>query len=106
MSSAPTPPQPVPYRFERPDRLAFEVRRVAAERLDHALEQLGPGLSEDPAEAVHAARKDIKKTRSLLRLVRQSIGDDRFRAENDRLRAAAHNLARARESDALSESLA
>ena len=99
------PNGPTPYRFERPDRLAFEVRRVAAERLDSAIDQLGPGLSNDPAVAVHTARKDIKKTRSLLRLVRASIGEDRFTAENDRLRAAAHNLATARESDALIESL-
>ncbi|MDQ2676364.1 MAG: CHAD domain-containing protein [Actinomycetota bacterium] len=98
--------QPMAYEFEQPGRLAFEIRRVAAERLDHALAELSGGLSADPAEAVHTARKDLKKTRSLLRLVRASLGEDRFRAENDRLRAAAHHLAGAREGDALSESLA
>jgi CHAD domain-containing protein len=105
MSSAATDTDPMAYRFEHPDRLAFEVRRVATERLDNALEQLGTGLAKNPAEAVHTARKDIKKTRSLLRLVKDGIGKERFRAENDRLRDAAHNLAQARESDALSESL-
>lgn len=94
------------YVFAKPDRLAVEVRRVATDRLDDALAQLGEGLSRDPAHAIHEARKDIKKTRSLLRLVKESIGEDRFRIENDRLRAAAHTLASARESDALSESLA
>ena len=103
--ASPADLQPVAYQFERPDRLAFEVRRVAVERLDHALEQLSSGLRSDPVDAVHTARKDLKKTRSLLRLVRASLGVDRFRAENDRLRAAAHRLAGAREADALGESL-
>ena len=94
------------YVFGTPGRLAFEIRRVATETLDDALEQLGPGLAGDPAEAIHAARKDLKKTRSLLRLAKSSLGDERFRAENERLRAAAHHLAGAREADALSESLA
>ncbi len=94
------------YVFERPDRLAVEIRRVAGERLEHALDQLGPSLAGDPAKAVHEARKDLKKTRSLLRLIRESLGDERYRAENDRLREAAHLLAGAREADAKVESLA
>jgi CHAD domain-containing protein len=95
----------VTYQFERPVRLAFEIRRVATERLDDALDQLAGGLAQSPAEAVHAARKDLKKTRSLLRLVKDSIGAERFRIENDRLREAAHALASIREADALAESL-
>jgi len=94
------------YSFERPDRLAFDVRRVATERLEHALDQLGEGLAEEPAKAVHGARKDLKKTRSLLRLVRESLWEERYRTENDRLREAAHLLAGAREADAKVESLA
>jgi hypothetical protein len=95
----------VSYRFEHPERLAFEIRRVAAERLESALEQLGGQLARNPAVAVHTARKDLKKTRSLLRLVKDSIGADRFRAENGRLRDAAHLLAGAREADARTEAL-
>lgn len=93
------------YRFDHPERLAFEIRRVATERLESALEQLGGELERDPAVAVHTARKDIKKTRSLLRLVKDRIGVDRFRAENGRLRDAAHVLAGAREADAKAEAL-
>ena len=94
------------YRFDHPERLAFEIRRVATERLENALEQLGGELAHDPAVAVHTARKDIKKTRSLMRLVKDSLGEDRFRAENGRLRDAAHVLAGAREADAKAEALA
>ncbi len=93
------------YRFAQPDRLAVEIRRVAGERLESALEQLGGGLTENPAVAVHTARKDLKKTRSLLRLTRDSLGEELFRAENDRLRSAAHLLASAREAEAKAEAL-
>ena len=96
----------VSYCFGQPDQLAVDVRRVAIERLEHALEQLSNGLADDPAKAVHGARKDLKQTRSLLRLTRDSLGEDRYRAENDRLREAAHLLAGAREADAKVESLA
>ena len=93
------------YEFTHPDRLAVEIRRVATERLDHALGELSEGLSKDPAAAVHAARKDLKKTRSLMRLAKDSLGEDRFRTENGRLRDAAHMLASAREADAQGEAL-
>jgi CHAD domain-containing protein len=96
----------VSYRFDHPERLAFEIRRVATERLENALEQLGGELAHDPAVAVHTARKDIKKTRSLMRLVKDSLGADRFKVENGRLRDAAHVLAGAREADAKAEALA
>jgi CHAD domain-containing protein len=96
----------VGYVFTSPQHLAFEIRRVATERLDHALEQLsGEALSLDPVAAVHTARKDIKKTRSLMRLARGSLDPAVYRAENDRLRSAAHELADVREADALAASL-
>ncbi|MDQ3759956.1 MAG: CHAD domain-containing protein [Actinomycetota bacterium] len=93
------------YRLEHPGELEAEIRRVAIERLEHALEELSAGLQRDPAEAVHAARKDLKKTRSLLRFARDSLSKKRYRAENQRLREAAHLLAGAREADAQVESL-
>jgi len=96
----------VSYEFTTPLRLAFEIRRVAVERLDHALEQLAEeSLQSDAALAVHTARKDLKKTRSLLRLVKDSLSRERFDAENARLRDAAHLLAETREADAQAEAL-
>ena len=44
--------------------------------------------------AVHEARKDTKKLRSVLRLVRESLGDSNYRRENNRFRDAARNLGR------------
>lgn len=105
-SPKPTMLPDMSYRFRQPDRLAVEIRRVATDRLEHALAQLNEDLGADPAKAVHGARKDLKKTRSLLRLTRESLGEDRYRVENGRLREAAHLLAGAREADARVESLA
>jgi CHAD domain-containing protein len=85
--------------------MEVEVRRVATERLTHAADQLSHRMGEDPAEAIHAARKDLKKTRSLLRLARETLGDETYRIENDRLREAAHLLAGAREQDAKLEAV-
>ena len=80
------------YRLKRKESPAKGVRRVAVGRAEHAVEQLCDGES-DPAKAVHTARKDTKKLRSVLRLVRDSLGDSRYRRENDRFRDAARNLA-------------
>ncbi len=94
------------YEFERPTRVAPEVRRIVVERLDHALDQLtGEPIREDRAVAVHTARKDLKKARSAMRLAKGSLTRDAFRNGNDRLRGAAHELASMRESDAMAGAL-
>ena len=93
------------YFFEKPEPLAVEIHRVATERLTHALDQLEHGVADDPATAVHTARKDLKKTRSILRLVRKNLGGETYRTENDRLREAAHLLAGRREADAKVEAV-
>jgi CHAD domain-containing protein len=58
-----------------------------------------------PAEAVHEARKDIKKLRSLLRLLRDDLGETVYRRENDWLRETAQGLAGARDAEVLAVTL-
>ena len=66
----------------RPDRrLRREVRRVAADRLDGAIEQLDRALDDGAAESelesiVHDVRKRCKASRGLARLVRPAVGAD------------------------------
>lgn len=50
-------------------------------------------ISTDPDEAVHDARKDLKRLRALLRLVRDGLGEARYQKENRALRNAARGLA-------------
>ena len=85
------------YRFKRPKHLEDEIRRVAAGRMDDAVEQLRERADDDLAAAVHEARKDLKKLRALVRLARPGLGDDRYRRENERARDAGRLLAGARD---------
>jgi CHAD domain-containing protein len=78
------------------------VRACAREQLDGAVAQLGRA-GEDPVDAVHEARKHLKKTRALLRLVRPALGTKAYRGENAALRDAGLALSGARDADVLVE---
>ncbi|HEY2769507.1 MAG TPA: CHAD domain-containing protein [Solirubrobacteraceae bacterium] len=81
------------------------VRRCAKEQLDRALSELTEKVSTDPAEAIHSARKAIKKERSLLRLVRGSMPGDQRARENATLRDVARGLSGARDADVMISSI-
>src|SRR5262245_11696530 len=55
-------------------------------------------------EAIHEARKSVKKIRSILRLLRDDLGP-RGTREEARLRTAAHALSALRDADATAETL-
>lgn len=82
-----------------------EVRRVAHGRVDSALKHLRDSDPAVRAESVHEARKDMKKMRAVLRLVRDDIGRDTFHTENRRYRDAARILSDSRDSEVLVETL-
>lgn len=89
------------YRI-RPDRaLDDEVHKAAAHQLGKAM----AALTDRPQglhEAVHAARKNIKRVRALYRLV-APVAREFQRRENDRLRAMAQTLSGVRDATALIE---
>lgn len=92
------------FRLRSDERLAFGLRRVARGRLESALDNLrDPEL--DEAEAVHEARKDLKKLRSVLRLVRPVLDDDLYARENARYRDAARLLSRTRDAQVRAETI-
>ncbi len=83
--------------------LRREVQRVAAERLDdaiEALEDVDNASSADIEEAVHDVRKRCKEVRALARLVRSSL-DDEFDRCNALVRDAADVLAPIRDAHAI-----
>ncbi len=57
------------------------------------------------ATAVHEARKDLKRCRTALRLLRPALGELKFRRENAVLRDAAHSLNAARDAKVLTQTL-
>ena len=93
------------YRFEADESVRDAFARCSTEQLDHAVGQLSERIGEDPVDAVHSARKAIKKQRSLLRLVRGSMPAKRRRRENETLRQAARGLSAARDAEAMLDTL-
>ena len=81
------------------------VRDVALERLDRAIGELSGERSPDVATAVHEARKDLKKLRSLVRLLRPGLPRKTYRREADALREVSRGLGARREADALVETV-
>lgn len=71
------------YRLERGEPVPEGIRRIACEELEGAVRSLERTRGRD--EAIHDARKRLKKTRALLRLVRPQLGDV-YSEENTRLR--------------------
>jgi CHAD domain-containing protein len=95
-----------PYRIKGRETASAGVVRVAQARLDHAFEQLRHDvLEEDAATAIHEARKDLKKTRAVLRLVRDQLGKERYRRANARLRDASRALSGSRDATVKSATL-
>jgi CHAD domain-containing protein len=89
------------YRLEPEERVPEGVARVAYGRIDHALDELRGQTDSSPEEAVHSARKDMKKLRALLRLVRAEIGDETYRSESAAFRDAGRELAGLRDADVM-----
>jgi CHAD domain-containing protein len=94
------------YRLKESEPLPEAIGRAARGRIDHAIDELLGKTDSTPVEAVHEARKDMKKLRALLRLARGELGDRTFARENACFRDAARELAGARDSDVMLETLA
>ena len=93
------------YRLKVSEPLPAEVTRVARGRIDHAVDELRGKSGSTPEEAVHEARKDMKKLRALLRLSRDELGKATYGRENACFRDAARELAGTRDSDVMLEAL-
>jgi CHAD domain-containing protein len=93
------PPDNRSYRLRADEQAADGLRRIARGRIVAAVERLRAAGDDDLADAIHDARKDMKKLRSLLRLVRDDLGKQRYRAANARYRDAARELSPARDAE-------
>jgi len=115
-SGAVTQPEPEPdrsgpesskrarYRLG-PGDPAEEVRRVAMGRVDSAVTALREVPGRDRADAIHTARKDMKKLRAVLTLVRGELGGKAYRKESAQFRDAAKKLSESRDAEVLSSTL-
>ncbi len=85
------------YRLKLRKPLEASVRRILAEQGKRASAALTG--SADLVAAVHDARRALKRMRALLRLVREGLGDDTWRAENAALRDVGRRLSGLRDAD-------
>ena len=76
--------------------LGDEIRRLILTHLDNIV-ALAADQPEGPDAAIHQIRKSSRRSRALLRLVRDEIGTSHYRAENAELRDAARQLSPARD---------
>lgn len=98
--------KPDPYRFYAGEAPRDGVRRIATGQLDLTISLLeDASRDDDSAEAVHDARKALKRLRALLRLSRGAIGERRYRHENLILRDAGRELSGTRDAQVLLDSL-
>jgi CHAD domain-containing protein len=94
-------PQPRTPTRRRLD--ARTIRAAVCEQLETALNQLS--ASELSDQTVHNARKCIKKTRAMLRLLRDVLTEQTYRRENTALRNAARPLSATRDAKVLIDAL-
>ncbi|MGZ4193859.1 MAG: CHAD domain-containing protein [Solirubrobacteraceae bacterium] len=93
------------YRFEPDETVGQAFGRIAAEQLLVAETPLRRDLDSDPIDAIHTARKAIKKERALLRLMRGAVHRGDRRQENAALRDAARRLSGARDAEVMIQTL-
>jgi CHAD domain-containing protein len=90
------------YRLKGDEGLSDGLKRIVLEQIDKALDNLKP-TARNKDEAIHDARVCIKKVRAVLRLMRGSLGNKTYRAEDTAYRDAARALSQVRDSVALLE---
>jgi CHAD domain-containing protein len=89
-----------PQALVSPDRPVRQCRDIFVQQLGAASRELAgrkPNL--------HGARKQLKRARATLRLLRPAMGDELYRRENIAARDAARPLSRARDEEVLGQAL-
>jgi len=89
------------YRLRAAESVGEGVARVARGRIDNALDELRGRTGRGTVEAIHESRKDVKKLRALLRLVRGGLPEATFRTENVALRDIGRGLSGVRDADVM-----
>jgi len=92
------------YELKSDEELGVGLKRIAAARAEKALERLQGG-DEETADAIHGARKDMKKVRAVLRLARGALPKQLYKEENKRYRDAARALSASRDAEVKLETL-
>jgi CHAD domain-containing protein len=93
------------FELKADEPVSRGIRRVVRGEIDKALASLAEPPEGGPDEAVHDARKRLKKVRAVLRLVRRELGSKAYREENVCFRDAARPLTEVRDARVLVDAL-
>ncbi len=101
----------MPFALQPPEPLVMGIRRLLSDQLTSAIRHLAtqqphPADTPDPVEAVHETRKCMKRVRTLVRLLRRTLGTREAAELNARLRQLGHLLAPIRDAHMLLEATA
>ncbi len=89
------------FRLRADESLKKGVRRIARKQLKKAVAELTESSGAASGEAVHRARRRLKRLRALLRVARPGLQAKRYGRENAALRDAARPLSEVRDAGAL-----
>ena len=92
------------FKLKKKESAKKGIRRVAHDRAEDAVGLLRDEEA-DPIEAVHEARKDLKKLRATLKLVRPLIGEKAYGRENARFRDAGRALSDVRDAQVRAQTI-
>jgi CHAD domain-containing protein len=87
------------------EKLGRGIQRIAKKEIDAVIEHLAQGRTEDEGRSLHEARKNLKKVRATLRLVREQLGENIYQRENQNFREAARALSPQRDAEVLVKTL-
>src|SRR5690348_9415651 len=88
------------YHLKSGESVPDGIRRAACEELESAAAHLEGSLGTGRDEAIHEARKSIKKVRGLLRLMRPQLGRI-YRSESEQLGDIGRTLSEFRDAGAI-----
>jgi CHAD domain-containing protein len=92
----------VAYRLESNERVPQGIKRIVNEEIDAAVRQLSGQSAPARDEAIHEARKNVKKIRGVLRLMQPEMGEI-YPLENALFRDIGRHLSQFRDAGAIIE---
>ncbi len=86
------------YKLKDKESVSTGIKRIASEQTKKAITELTCSDKVGVDEAVHQARRRLKKTRAVLRLVRYSLPPSTYKQNNQSFRDIGRNLSELRDS--------
>ncbi len=92
------------YKLKKKEKISKGLKRILEEQIDKVVDEIN-NPKENIDETVHEIRKRFKKIRTVIRLLRDEIGKNKYKEENLFYRDEGRRIAGIRDSFVLEESL-